>query len=70
MLRPQHGTSRWLLLFCACIALAATAAYLGWRAFATLHRILAHSTDADGRPLTPVVRSRTNPRPSFSSSRR
>ena len=26
MLRPQHGTSRWLLLFCACIALAATAA--------------------------------------------
>lgn len=26
MLRPRHGTSRWLLLFCACIALAATAA--------------------------------------------
>lgn len=26
MLRPQHGTSRWLLLFCACIALVATAA--------------------------------------------
>lgn len=46
MLRLRHGTSRWLLLFCACIALAATAAVPRGLLRATVLSQLDHAVEA------------------------